>query len=98
MTEQHLLNLLKRIEAKASIGQKNVLSTTEAAYYLDISPNTMYRLTSKRAIPYFKATGGKLNYFLKADLDAWAMKTEVKTSEEAERVAAKYCLTNNSIS
>jgi len=51
---------------------KEVLSFKEALVLLDISPSMLYKLTHKRAIPFYKP-GGKLIYFKKMDLLGWAL-------------------------
>ncbi|WP_313805756.1 helix-turn-helix domain-containing protein [Flavobacterium sp.] len=51
---------------------KEVLTFKEALVLLDISSSMLYKLTHKRAIPFYKP-GGKLIYFKKTDLLGWAL-------------------------
>ena len=48
--------------------KENITSFREALNYLDLSDSLLYKLTSSRAITFFKPNGGKL-YFKKSDLD-----------------------------
>lgn len=57
--------------------QKEMLSFREALIYLDISESLLYKLTSNRAITYFKPNGGKI-YFEKSDLNDWMRQNELK--------------------
>ena len=38
----------------------------------------------KREVPYYKSKGGKLNYFLKDDLEKWALAYRVGSKEDLE--------------
>jgi len=57
--------------------QKEMLSFREALIYLDISESLLYKLTSNRAITYYKPNGGKI-YFEKSDLNDWMRQNELK--------------------
>ena len=46
------------------------LSITETSEYLKISVNYLYKLTSKRKIPFYNPSGGKL-LFKVDELDKW---------------------------
>jgi len=60
------------------IANKEILSFREAVAYLGVSESFLYKLTSKRAINFFKPNKGKL-YFKRCDLDAWMLKGECKS-------------------
>jgi excisionase family DNA binding protein len=63
---------------------KQILSSKEAAAYLDISINQLYKLSSTRKLPVYSPTGGKI-YFLKEELDEWATskrKAAIKSIQE----------------
>ena len=64
--------------------QKEILSFREALIYLDISESLLYKLTSKRAITYYKPNGGKI-YFEKSDLNNWMKQNELKAIRVLER-------------
>lgn len=56
---------------------KQILSSTEAAAYLDISINQLYKLSSARKLTVYSPTGGKI-YFLKEELDEWVTSKQKK--------------------
>lgn len=56
-----------RVQYKESILMKNYLSSKEAAAFLGISINTLYSLTQKKKIKFYKP-GGKVLYFQEHDL------------------------------
>lgn len=49
--------------------REEVLNTDQAAAYLHIAKQTLYTLTSKRKIPFYK--NGKKILFRRGDLDDW---------------------------
>lgn len=63
------------------------LPAEAAAAYLDITLSHLYRLISRREVGHYKP-GGKRVYFLKRDLDAYALRHRVASDEELEREAA----------
>lgn len=58
---------------------EHFLSLKEAALFLGLAPQTIYGLTSKKSIPFYK-TGKKLR-FLKSELRKWLLNNPVKPSE-----------------
>ena len=60
------------------------LSTEEASRYMGISQSTLYKLTHKNKIPFFKPNGKK-NYFLASDLDAYMLRNRHKSDYEIEK-------------
>jgi excisionase family DNA binding protein len=65
-----------------------VFDMKETAAYLKISKATLYGMTSKRILPYYKH--GHRIYFRKNELDDWINKGRVKTQEEIEAEASNY--------
>ncbi len=78
---------MKALEPKDDSG---VFDMNETAKYLKISKQTLYGMTSKRALPYYKH--GHRIYFRKSELDEWINKGRVKTQEEIEGEASNYIL------
>ena len=66
---------------------KQMLTFKEACRYLGITKDWLYKMTHRRAIPYFKP-GGKMIYFQRADLDAYMSKGKVMSTAEIEAEAA----------
>ena len=67
---------------------KQMLTFKEACRYLGITKDWLYKMTHRRAIPYFKP-GGKMIYFHRADLDAYMSRGKVMSKAEIEQEAAK---------
>jgi excisionase family DNA binding protein len=63
------------------LSKKEVMTLEEAAYYLHISKSHLYKLTSKKIIPYHKPNG-KLIYFKKIDLDTWLVSSNEPSNKE----------------
>ena len=63
--------------------EKEFLTTKEAAAYLGMALSYLYKLTSKKSIPFYTPTGKKL-YFKKSELDEWMNRGRVATNEENE--------------
>ncbi|MBS5527395.1 MAG: helix-turn-helix domain-containing protein [Prevotella sp.] len=68
------------------------MTSQEAADYLGIKRSYLYKMTMRRAIPYYKP-GGKIIFFSKEDLDQWLTSVRVSSQNEIEAQAMKY-LTN----
>ncbi len=71
------------------IARKEILSFREALIYLDVSESFLYKLTSKKEIPFTKPNGGKL-YFKKKDLDKWMLQNESTSTSELEQNVMNY--------
>ena len=69
--------------SKLSIAVKTILSTDEAAEFLNMKPSYLYKLTSDKKITFFKPQG-KLIYFRKSDLEAFLLRNESQSNFEEE--------------
>ena len=56
---------------------KNLFSVAEAASYLKMPLHSIYKLTSKRLIPFYKP--GKRILFDVSELDAWLLQSKKVT-------------------
>lgn len=74
--------LVKSIEAKLGGQTESPLSTEEAAAYLKIPVDTLYKKTHTKQITFFKA--GKRNYFKKKDLDVYLFKNRISSIDEID--------------
>lgn len=72
---------------------KNVLTFSEASEYTGMSKSTLYKLTSKRAIPHYKPNG-KMVYFERDELDKWLLSNRITPQSEIEEAAQAYCMAN----
>ncbi|MCJ7933824.1 MAG: helix-turn-helix domain-containing protein [Chryseobacterium sp.] len=77
------LNQNEHFLSKQAFNEKEIISFKEALAYLDVSPSLLYKLTSQRAIRYFKPNGGKI-YFKKTDLDSWMLQNGNKSVASLE--------------
>ena len=68
---------------------KQVLNLNEAAKYLDISKSHLYKLTSRKEIPFYCPQGKRL-YFKKDELDQWLTRNRSASLGELETRAANY--------
>lgn len=85
---------LERIEQLTLLGAKDALTMDDAAAYTGLSKGYLYRLVSKKQIPYYKGAGGKQTYFAKKELCGWLLKHRVSSVDEAQENAAAYCANN----
>lgn len=79
-----------RIEALENIlhEAKQVLTLEEASIYMGISKSSLYKMTHRHELPFYRPNG-KLIYFEKAELLKWMRqnrnRSEIETNEEAAR-------------
>lgn len=81
------------IEKVQMIMYKEILSFDEARIYLDVSQSLLYKLTSKKEVPFSKPNGGKL-YFKKKDLDNWMLKNSSNSKGLLEAEILKHIQSN----
>lgn len=69
------------------------MSVAELGGYTDLSKSTIYKLTSRREIPFYKPTGRKI-FFKRDEIDAWLLRNRIATNEELETAASTYVTTH----
>ena len=84
---------MQELKKLVLLGAKQALTTADAALLCGLSKSHIYKLVCSKSIPYYKSSGGKLNYFDRDELEKWMLKHRVPTSTEVEQQAAEY-LTN----
>lgn len=87
-----LTERLARIESLVMAGAKEVLTVDECAAYMGYTKNHMYRLTSQRAIPFYKPMGGTI-YFRKSEIEDWLLRNRQATEAEINSKATTCCRT-----
>ena len=87
MTEE-LREVADLLTASVLISQKEVLSASEAATYMNVSLSHLYKLTAERKVPHFKPMG-KMVYFNRLELESWLLSNRVATDAELEQQAQK---------
>lgn len=90
MEESKVLQAIEELKALTLLAAKNVLSLEDVCLLYGFSKSTLYKMTSAKAIPHYRR--GKVLFFDKAELDAWAKECRINTQAEAEQAAIAYCL------
>lgn len=67
---------------------KEIMNVQQVADYLSIAKQTVYGMTCRSKVPYYKR--GKRLYFQKSDIDEWLLTARRKTKEEIEMENATY--------
>ena len=78
---------LEELKALQRLREGKLLKFTQAADYLGVSFNQLYKLTKRKVIPFYKATR-RIMMFSKDELDEWVVqdqKSKVK-SQKAEKI------------
>lgn len=78
------------IAAQINYTAKAVLTTDEAARYMNVSKSALYKLMMRREIPFSKPNG-KLCFFSRQELENWLMRNRVATADELQEQAENYC-------
>jgi excisionase family DNA binding protein len=73
--------------AAGNEGQDKIFTVDTVCQYLDLKPATIYTMTHKKAIPFFKK--GKKLYFKKSQIDKWLAGGRVLTNDELDAVAER---------
>ena len=74
-------------------GTKDVLTFRECMAYTGYSENQLYKLTSKRRIPFYKPMGKNI-YFSKAEVHDWMLSNRHATEAEINSKATTYVVTH----
>lgn len=93
MTKEQISQIAEKVVAGLLFAVKDILSLEEAAQYIGVEKNYMYKLTHERKIPHYKPNG-KMCYFKRAELEEWLMSNPVATKQELEQEAQAYCFKN----
>lgn len=80
--------VVKNLPTQPTEAQKEILTITDASELLNLAKPTIYGLTSKGEIPYFKK--GKKLYFKRSELLDWLNGGRHKTNAEIEQEATNY--------
>ena len=76
-----------RIEDTLSAA-KEVLTLEEAALFMGISKSSLYKMTHRHELPFFRPNG-KLIYFEKAELLKWMRQNRSMSEAETKEAAAQ---------
>lgn len=62
---------------------KEILTLDETADYLNLSKSALYKMTSKKEIPFYNP-GGKKIYFKKTEIESWVFSKKSDSIEEID--------------
>lgn len=82
-----IIDRLTRIETLTLLAAKSVLTMDEARLITGLAKSSLYKLTANKAIPHYKADGGKHIYFKKSELEDWMTRNRVGSVLEEEQAA-----------
>jgi excisionase family DNA binding protein len=77
------------LEQEQKLSEKEILSLSEAAKFLNVSKSCIYKITSQKQIPHY-VPGGKKIYFRKEDLENWILKSKVDSVIETESITENF--------
>jgi excisionase family DNA binding protein len=85
---------IKELKELTAAKQNQVILTQEVAKILGVSNSHVYRLSSQKKIPHYKAKdGGKINYFNRDEVTRWVLHQRIKTTDEIQTEAATIIVT-----
>lgn len=90
---EQVLKELQELKKLALLGAKQALTMSEAAMITGLSKSHLYKLVCRKAIPYYKSDGGKINYFDKQELTAWQLQHRIASTDEVEQRATTHVVT-----
>lgn len=96
MAEKEYQELTAQIDGLKKLiiaGSKEVLTIEECALLTGFSKAHIYRMTSQRAIPFYKPFGGTI-FFRKTEIENWLLQGRQATDSEIKSQATTYCVTH----
>ena len=81
-SQEHRIEVLENILNVA----KEVLNLEEASLFLGISKSSLYKMTHKHELPFYRPNG-KLIYFEKSELVKWMLQNRSMTEDEIKDAA-----------
>ena len=85
------LNEIKKLIKDLYINNKDLLSSSDVVKILNISESLLFKLTSKKLLPHYKPTNGRL-FFIKSELIDWVKEHRIHTEKDAEELLKKHRL------
>lgn len=79
---------LKDLIKEQSLLRKEVLTVNEAAWYMDLSKPTLYKLTSENKITFYKPSGKV--YFKRTDCDKFMLTNKQSTEQDLSENTIQY--------
>lgn len=86
---QNEIKELKKLLLESNLNSKELFNVDDATLYLNISKSCLYKLTSRREIPFY-TPGGKKIYFKKSEIDTWIFNSRVESVNDTENEVERY--------
>lgn len=83
------LNEIEALLRKQYALSKEVLTLEEASDFLSLSKSAIYKLTSKKEIPYYNP-GGKKIFFKRTELENWVFASKSVSVDEVDDEISSY--------
>lgn len=83
-SHEHRIGIMENLLRDA----KQVLTLEEAALFMGISKSSLYKMTHRHELPFFRPNG-KLIYFEKAELLKWMRQNRSMSEAETKEAAAQ---------
>ena len=93
---QNEIESIKDFIREQNILHKDFLTLEELTIYLGQSKSSIYKLTSKKLIPFY-SPGGKKLYFKRSEIDSWIYESKVTPIDEVENEVENYISRTNKI-
>lgn len=71
---------------------KDILTMDDVVALTGLSKSYVYKIVSRREIPHYKSSGGKMTYFKRVDVENWMLATRCCSCDEMEAAATNYVL------
>lgn len=71
---------------------KDILTMDDVVSLTGLSKSYVYKIVSRREIPYYKSSGGKTTYFKREDVEKWMLATRCSSVDEIESMVAAHSL------
>lgn len=84
-SHEHRIGIMENLLRDA----KQVLTLEEAALFMGISKSSLYKMTHKHELPFFRPNG-KIIYFEKSELLNWMRQNRSMSEAETKAVATKH--------
>ncbi|WP_373190611.1 MULTISPECIES: helix-turn-helix domain-containing protein [Bacteroidaceae] len=92
ITLEQLNDKIDNLSRLTLISSKTVLDFEETLLFTGLSKGHLYRLTSKRQIPFFKKN--RKLYFKKSEIEEWMLDQRIPTEDEIQSQATTYLATH----
>ena len=71
---------------------KDILTMDDVVALTGLSKSYVYKIVSRREIPHYKSSGGKMTYFKRVDVENWMLASRCSSKDEIDSRAAAHLL------